>query len=417
MKQSGHKAWTLILASWCFGLTGCQSFQGFLGLTPPQPIATEPVQGPQPASGVEAAVNTRTPSAPVEAQRKRAQAQDPSIADQIPQWYAATLQPGLTPGAEAIPASVNPADFPAGNITRYLGDTSLPPSQVAQRNSRRWQLAHELRDAPGWNLFESENYFIATPIDDPVLIEGAKRRLDALRERLMDDLPMGPTTEGERPVLRFLEDRAAFDASGARPGTTAQWNASENTLICFDAGTEAERAANTWPGLQHVLVHEYLSSTFVREPAPSWLLYGLAARYEALRFDATPEGGVWREADTEVLARALSEAVAVDSPMPLRRLLEFTPQEFFGVNEYGSGAYRNLILSRSFVSFCWSGANDSEAQAPNGFLKTLVASLARGEEPTRALDRARRDASLESIELAWRGWIEKSTGRPLPDGF
>ncbi len=439
MNQSSDKALTVQLLCMSLGLVSCQVFgaaeapgQPGNGATGNDPgLLYSPLVPNSPAlPGNGALQNNPAQDNPAQpssgAQPAEATAHNPTVQDSSagPQAAAASApDKSATPPSnptQAIPAAaeVQPYGLPTGNIPRDVNLSAAAPHPAAKRNSRRWELANALRNSSGWNLFESQSYFIVSPIDNPLLIEGAKRRLDAMHERLLEDLPPGLVQHAsEQALLRFLPDRASFESTGARRGTTAQWVSAENTLVCYDAGSVLQREAHTWPALQHVLVHEHLNSTLGISEVPSWLLYGLAARYESLRFRATPEGGSWEEPDGTELARALSEAVAGEGPMPLARLLAFNSQEFFGVNEFGSGAYRNLVLAHSFVSFCWDPGKGSEERAPIDFLETFTRSLADGATPARALEHARGSTPLRSIELAWRTWIERATGRPLPSGF
>jgi hypothetical protein len=286
------------------------------------------------------------------------------------------------------------------------------------RNARRWQLAHALGNDGGWNLYESGHYFIATPVDNPLLIEGAKRRLEALQTRLQADFPPASLhNTGPSTLLRIMPSLEAFRSAGGQAGTTAYWDRQENTLVCYDAGNDVARAQDTWPGLQHVIVHEYLDRVLGIQEAPKWLLFGLAASYEALRFEATPEGGRWEAPDPEDLNRALSGAVAASAPMPLARLLGFDSGEFYGTNEFGSGAYRNLVLARAFVVYCQSPTEQQDAPHPGNFLEKYTDVLARGLGPATALGRALEGSSMAKLNREWRDWIELRTGRKLPPGL
>lgn len=289
------------------------------------------------------------------------------------------------------------------------------PDAIAELPSRtrRRELARTLASEPGWNLFESRHYFIATPVDDPLLIDGIKGRLDTQFARLEREFP-GPQGAARRtsPLVRVHPDRQAFFDAGGQPGTTSFWVSSEHTLVLYDAGSDEGRKAQTWPALQHIVVHEYFDTVLGITPAPPWLLYGIAAHYEALRFFQVRGGAnsFHLPADTERWDQ-LAQQTAGGAPPPLGRLLAFDREEFHGRNEFGSGGYRNLILAWSFVEFLGDDQAPPEARAD--FLRRYLASLLEENDAGEALRAALAGAELAALDLAWRQWIEAKIGREL----
>ena len=122
--------------------------------------------------------------------------------------------------------------------------------------------------------------------------------------------------------------------------------------------------------------------------------------------------------EPQELTQKLSEAVAAEAPVAVARLLEFNRTEFHGINEYGSGAYRNLILARAFVDFCLEDPQDGVPGTPAPELLSLyTAALAGGSTPPLALSQALGSVSLGQLNQSWRDWIVRRTGRDLPLGL
>jgi|GEM_PF-3577962 len=306
-------------------------------------------------------------------------------------------------GCGAIPTPAHEAAAPA-EPPPIEGGALGPVLTPAELDARRLELARALMDEPGWNLYSTGGDFIATPVDDPLLVEGARRRIDAMRDRLARELP--PPAGSQRPaplLLRIHPDRDAFERAGGQRGTTSFWDAERGEAALFDGGSTEERQRISWPALQHILVHEHLGTTVGLEVVPPWLLFGLASDCEALVLGADgrlapPAEGRWR---------ALARETAGAAPPPLARFLAFSREEFEGRNEFGSGAYRNLVLAGSLVAFL-------REEGPANLLGRTLTALQDGEEAPAALRAGLDGTPVAELDGAWRSWIEARTGRPLP---
>lgn len=319
----------------------------------------------------------------------------------------------LAETSKPAPMGPTPLDETGEDPQDEAGETPRfhSPSQVI-----RAELAADLASEAGWNLFETPHYFIATPVDQPLLIDGVKSRLEACLASLRTEFGDLEWSARRTPVLRLHPSRSSFAEAGGQAGTTGFWSSPQLSLVIFDAGTPVDRARVTWPALQHVVVHEYLDSAIGLERTPSWLLYGLASKFEALQLFRTHDGfDALRFPADSTRWSELAKETAGSGPPPLRRFLAFNRDEFRGLNGFGSGGYRNLILAWSFVAFLEeppaSGAESDESRAD--FLRHYVEALAKGWRAETALDEARGTERLEDLDAAWRQWIEAKTGRGL----
>ena len=345
------------------------------------------------------------------------QALEPAAPDGQPD-SAPTTEPELALQADSTDGDEQASDTQAESGVDSSTDSSATDAASQAKASqarhaiRRAQLAQTLAREPAWNLYESEHYFLASPLVDPLLIEGAKRRLDALRRQLEQDFPPNGAPAASPTLVRILPDRAAFVDWGGQAGSSAFWLSEQQTLVCYDAGDRLERERETWPALQHVLVHEYFGQVLGIREVPPWLLYGVATKYAGLQLKGVGVNEHWTSPAAATLDDPLREVLAGEGPMPLARLLAFDSQEFLGVNEFGSTAYRNLILAGGFVRFTENTELD-QAALPADFLGRYASALQAGRPAAEALSEALQDADLKTIESDWRTWMEARTGRAL----
>jgi len=275
------------------------------------------------------------------------------------------------------------------------------------RDARRSELSAAIALQPGWNLYECEHYFLATPIDDPRLIDGLKRRCDALSRALLETYPPARTAARKLPtdrsVIRVLPSREAFQRAGASPGTTCYWNEERKEIVMFDDTSAGGRGTETWPALQHIVVHEYLSRTLQADDTAAWIKFGIAAHYEGLElgpagWEAPQEDPRWRELDAQLTA---AECV------PLERLLRYTTEEFYGANAEDSGGRRNLILAWSLYEYLRTDElrYTPAARIPSLYLRARSA----GSDHARALEAALAEVNLPALEKDWRDWLMQRT--------
>ncbi len=284
------------------------------------------------------------------------------------------------------------------------------PHDDARRRALAERLAGEL---PGWNLYESPCWFLATPVDDPLLVEGARERLEAVRARLHRELPPRRVdAHREKPLVRLHPSREAYAAAGAPQSSTGYWDPQARELVAYDAG--GARAETTWPALQHMAVHAHLDAELGLAATPPWLLYGVGARYEGLRLRELRSGGralLPRPASEE--AALLRAALGETAPPPLDELFDPDREAFLATDARGLSAYRRLRLASAFVAFledpepCGDGAVDARRA---GFLARYLSALQDGAGPEAGLERALGPISPAQLEAAWRSFLEARLG-------
>lgn len=336
-----------------------------------------------------------------------------------------------------VPAT--PLDVPsAGEVVGGVGTgpqrPTSPPPVVAQRpgdeearatpppvqaplphdDARRRALAERLAgELPGWNLYESPCWFLATPVDDPLLVEGARERLEAVRARLHRELPPRRVdAHREKPLARLHASREAYAEAGAPRSSTGYWDPQARELVAYDAG--GARAETTWPALQHMAVHAHLDAELGLAATPPWLLYGVGARYEGLRLRELRSGGralLPRPANEE--GNLLRAALGETAPPPLAELFDPDREAFLATDARGLSAYRRLRLASAFVAFledpepCGDEAVDARRA---GFLARYLSALQDGAGPDAGLERALGPLPPGQFEAAWRSFLEARLG-------
>ncbi len=324
-------------------------------------------------------------------------------------WTGAALGTALFAAGCAAPPSkeLEPALGPA-RAEASPAEAPSPAIDASARDARRRELVARVAAEPDWNLYDTGAHFVATPVDDPWLVERARERLEATAAWLAEHFAPPPPDPTRDPLVRVFADRETYRASGGAPGTTGFWSSTERSLVIFDAGDAADRAEVTWPALQHVSVHAFLDDRVGLDAVPPWLLFGLAGHVEGLEPDgdgvlAPPlEGDRWTH---------LRQVTAAEGPPPLGRLFAFDEREFRGENELGSGGWRNLVLSASLIAYLLEEQPQESAQG--ALPQALLEALHRGHDASASLEALLPEPDLQRLEADWRAWIETRIGRGL----
>lgn len=311
----------------------------------------------------------------------------------------APAHPAEPAAADSAPIAPQPTE-----LQHFLAE------QRIARNARRTELERRAAIAPGWELFESEHYFLTTAIDDPPIVEEALARLEAVRARLVAEFPPDVPGEGTIPfspiLVRIFDRRSAYCEYGGPAGSSSYYWDVTQEMVLYDDRLGAG-IGSTWSSLQHIAVHAYFGEVLEFELNPQWLLYGTAAVYAGMVF----KGGELRIDHFDGKFEELRRATAEGPPLPLEALLAFDRNEFYGGNEYDSPARRNLILAWSFIYFLRAGHEtrpgwrEEWRQVPRRFVE--------GWQENGSLETARKRAlegiDLGALESAWHGWIEEVT--------
>ena len=307
------------------------------------------------------------------------------------------------------------------------------------RSSKRGALLKEVKTQPGWELIETENYFIVTSCDDRDFVREVERRLEAIRdiyERLYplkdaervrikmakrvaeakaekekeggedDDSKDRTSTGGPTPlelsrcsVVRVCKSRGQYGEYGGPPGSAGYWNYRDEELVIYDDKAGGGRS-DSWATLNHEAFHQYIFYLYGNISPHSWYNEGhgdyfSGYEYKHKRFILKPFD--WRE-------RTIQQAIRDEKHVPLKDLVRFTQGEYYGNNKYSVGGGQNYAQGWSFVYFLRTGKKGSSRWNKDwdDILDVYFTTLASTGELDEAVDQAFAGVDWTELEEAWK---------------
>lgn len=334
------------------------------------------------------------------------------------------------------------------------GDSSI-------RTIKRRQLEEECAKTPGWELYETDHYFVITDNDDRQFIRELMERLEAIRQVYEDLYPweaadrlraiaaenrkkreaeedpadLTPeerarraleeemrkqarsTTTNASPrdlskcsVVRIFKNKNQYHEYGGPRGSAGYWAAFHEELVIYDDKQGGGRD-DTWSVLNHEAFHQYIFYLYGSIAPHSWYNEGTGDyfsgyEYEHKRFKLKPFA--WR-------VQTIKQAIKDDEPggkraiVPLKELVRYSQAEYYGRNDYGIGGGHNYAQGWSFIYFlrtakgetsCWNDDWD-------GILDTYFETLASTEDLDEAVDVAFAGVDWDEMEECWKQYILK----------
>ncbi|MCB9915353.1 MAG: hypothetical protein H6828_09410 [Planctomycetes bacterium] len=312
------------------------------------------------------------------------------------------------------------------------------------RSKKRGQLEAECARTPGWELYETENYFIITDNDDREFIKELMERIEAIRavyeqlypwadaERIKlqaakekkerkergedvgdDDEPEIEVGDGRTStdvssrelsrcsVLRVFKNAAQYHEYGGPGGSAGYWASFHEELVIYDDKAGGGRR-DTWIVLNHEAFHQYIFYLYGSIAPHSWYNEGTGDffsgyEYKHKRFDLKPNS--WRK-DT------IREAIKANQHVPLKDLVRFTQSEYYGNNKFGADPGQNYAQGWSFIYFLRTGkgkASGWDASWDN-ILNVYFETLAATEDLDKAVDTAFAGVDWDAMEECWKAY-------------
>ncbi len=329
------------------------------------------------------------------------------------------------------------------------------------RTIKRRQLEEECAKTPGWELYETDNYFVITDNDDRQFIRELMERLEAIRQVYEELYPweaadrlraiaaenrkkreaeedLGDLSPEERAkrqlekelrkqarstttnasprdlskcsVVRIFKNKNQYHEYGGPPGSAGYWAAFHEELVIYDDKQGGGRD-DTWSVLNHEAFHQYIFYLYGSIAPHSWYNEGTGDyfsgyEYEHKRFKLKPFA--WR-------VQTIKQAIKDDEPggkraiVPLKELVRYSQAEYYGRNGYGIGGGHNYAQGWSFIYFlrtakgetsCWNDDWD-------GILDTYFETLASTEDLDEAVDVAFAGVDWDAMEECWKQYILK----------
>ena len=253
------------------------------------------------------------------------------------------------------------------------------------RSSKRAKLLNQISAQPGWQLIETENYFIVTSSEDRDFLRDVEKRLEAIRdiyEKLYplkdaeqvrmkmarslaeaeaemekkrdkdEDKEERTTASGPTPlelsrcsVVRVCKSQGQYREYGGPPGSAGYWNYRDEELVIYDDQAGGGRS-DSWATLNHEAFHQYIFYFYGNLAPHSWYNEGTGdffAGYQlkAGRFTLKPFD--WR-------VQTIREAIKADEYVPMEDFFRYTQRDY-----YGEGIGGNYAQGWSLIYFLRTG--------------------------------------------------------------
>lgn len=317
------------------------------------------------------------------------------------------------------------------------------------RSQKRAKLEMEVAKSPGWNLYETPNYFILSNSDDKQLIEEMKLRLEAIRLVYEADYPPEmarkivvketppekagdegkPPEGGAKPaeqdrtvapkvidalelgklsVVRLCLNQEQYLQYGGRQGTSGYFSPFEQELLIYD-DKEDEGRDSTWGVLNHEGFHQYIYAFFGNVSPHSWYNEGTGDYYSGFDFNLkTKKFRAEREKGRQDNLLMIREKYA-----PLKDFVTWSQAKYYGQNSgNGSGGgklegWACYAQGWSLIWFLRTGAGKAKGwQEPWGkILEKYLVTLLETGDPDQALKKGFEGVDWDALEESWRGYM------------
>lgn len=318
------------------------------------------------------------------------------------------------------------------NYTAVGTDTPL-------RQKKRAELMAEVASQPGWNLDETEHYFIVSSTDDTQFVREAKDRVEAIRKVLVENFSpdeakaliqkikaeraangeqdededkksggqsrviVDPMELARTSVLRICKDRNEYLSYGAPGSSVGYWHPGHQELVVYD--DKAGRGRNaTWATLSHEAFHQYIFYFYGALSPHSWYNEGTGDFFGGFEY----RGGKFRQrADNDNL-REVQSMLRDDEFAPLSELVRMSQREYYGNNKYEIGGFSMYSQGWSMVWFLRTGKGQARGWNNdwNGILATYLETLLVTEDLEEAVDKAFAGVDWDEMTTCWKNYIK-----------
>ena len=314
----------------------------------------------------------------------------------------------------------------------------------ALRAQKRAELTDYVRRTPGWELYETENYFIISHLNDKKFIEDLKERLEAIRAVYMDDYPpemalkaraaraareakengddttgdeSGPdvkVTDGEQSttevdpmelartsIVRVCANEDEYSSYGGPGGSAGYWSPYHKELVIYWDPSGGGR--DTWLVLNHEAFHQFIYYFYGQLSPHSWYNEGTGDFYSGYKYKNrkfTLKEAEWRRATA-------MEMIKTEEYVPLAEITRYTQSEYYGNNDYGLGGGKLYAQGWSFVYFLRTGGKSAKGwnKAWDNILGTYLEVLAETSDLDQAVDVAFDGVDWKEMEVCWKRYM------------
>ncbi len=326
-------------------------------------------------------------------------------------------------------------------ITSGSGGTS------SLRDRKRASLQADMAKSPGWQLYETPNYFIVSNNPDKSFLEELQRRLEGVREVYEKDYPIEKALEARKAmaareaggkgtpeeeadgvptssdddhrtiapdntdpmeasrtsVVRVCLNEDQYHSYGGPGQSAGYWNSSAEELVIYDDKAQGGRG-DTWITLNHEAFHQYIFYFYGSIAPHSWYNEGTGDFYSGYQINGRGkfdlERNDWR-------LRTSQQNVRGGHFVPLKELVRWTQAQYYGQNEYKLEGIDNYAQGWAFVYFLRTGQKAKAKgwdPAWNKILDVYLETLAATGDLDQAVDKAFAGVDWNAMEAAWKDY-------------
>ena len=334
-----------------------------------------------------------------------------------------------------------------------LSDEIVGADDSPLRAKKRAELLDYVKRTPGWELHETENYFIISHLNDKKFIKDLKERLEAIRAVYMVDYPpelaeraraakaaaaaledepatdddddggpsitfedeeeeeAGPeqTTTGKvdsmelsrTSVVRVCANPDEYHSYGGPGGSAGYWSSRQKELVIYWDPSGGGR--DTWLVLNHEAFHQFIYY-FYDELAPhSWYNEGTGDFYSGYKY----KNKKFKLKEAEWRRATAMEMIKTGKYVPLEELVRYTQGEYYGNNDYNYGGSKLYAQGWSFVYFLRTGGKKAKGWNDDwdNILDTYLEILAETSDLDKAIDVAFDGVDWKKMEACWKRYM------------
>ena len=322
------------------------------------------------------------------------------------------------------------------------------------RDTKRAALQGEVAKNPGWELYETDNYFVVSSNNDRGFVKELLERLEAIRkvyeetyppslakelrqaaliakreaeakggagsaEREDPEDPEDPEGEdGEQDpaegrtvssradpmersrtsVVRVCKDRDEYMSYGGPGGSAGYWSWMQEELVVYDARAIGGRD-DTWATLNHEAFHQYIFYFFGSLAPHSWYNEGTGdfyGGYEYKNGKFTLKPFDWRE-------RTIQGVIRDGSYVPLEKFVRFDKPTYYKPDRIGN----NYAQGWSLIWFLRTGKKQARCwdDAWDEILPTYLRVLVETDDLDAAVDAAYAGVDWTKLEECWKSYV------------
>jgi hypothetical protein len=314
------------------------------------------------------------------------------------------------------------------------------------RAGKRARLQAEVARTPGWNLFESPNYFVVSNNRDEDFVEELMSRLEAIREVYEQDYPVEKAIEARRKnaareqetqakkeertpdedeaqrtaaekadpmeqsrtsVARVCATQDEYHSYGGPRSTSGYWASGHEELVLYDAQANQGRNS-TWMTLNHEAFHQYIFYFYGNIAPHSWYNEGTGDYYAGYQLDGR---GKFQLDKNSNRVRLVEQNLSQGKYCPLKEFVRWTQAQYYErvPNDYGVDVFDAYAQGWSFIYFLRTGKK-SKAKGWNAawdsILDTYLDALAETGDLDLAVDTAFVGVDWNALEQAWKAFYQ-----------